>query len=126
MELELVPNAVGAPPPKLAGGNLDRGKAAIPAGMLRPPVATPSVKQQMAVAAAAPAPRAATPVPAFQETGRAIDRLFHRLVSEKGSDLHLSSNETPIIRKDGDMQRLAGEAPLSTLQLFELLDPIIP
>jgi twitching motility protein PilT len=129
MELELIPNAVGAPPPKLAGGNVDRGKGAIPAGMLRPLVATPSVKQQMAVAAAAaPAapPRVATPVPAFQDTGRAIDRLFHRLVSEKGSDLHLSSNETPIIRKDGDMQRLSGEAPLSTQALFELLDPIIP
>ncbi|HEU4581790.1 MAG TPA: type IV pilus twitching motility protein PilT [Polyangiaceae bacterium] len=121
MELELMSNAVAAAPPKLAGG-----KGAIPAGMLKPLIATPSVKQQLAAAAPAPPPREATPVPAFQDTGRPIDRLFHRLVSEKGSDLHLSSNEIPIIRKDGDMQRLSGEAPLSTQQLFALLDPIIP
>ena len=125
MELELIPNAAPAAPLKLAGA-----KMAPPAGMLRPLVGSPSRQQAAAAAVAAPpapaARRALTPLPAFQDTGRAIDRLFHRLVSERASDLHLSSNETPMIRKDGDMQRLSGERPLTTEQLFALLDPIIP
>ena len=59
-------------------------------------------------------------------TDRPIDRLFRRLVAEGASDLHLSSTETPMIRKDGDMKRLSGEGPLDAEQLFALLDPIIP
>jgi twitching motility protein PilT len=57
---------------------------------------------------------------------RPIDRLFRRLVQEGASDLHLSANETPMIRKDGDMQRLSGEGVLGADDLFKLLDPIIP
>jgi twitching motility protein PilT len=57
---------------------------------------------------------------------RPIDRLFHRLVAEGASDLHMSANEIPIIRKDGDMMRLSGESVLSAEELFALLAPIIP
>jgi twitching motility protein PilT len=57
---------------------------------------------------------------------RPIDRLFHRLVSEGASDLHLSSDEIPIIRKDGDMVRLSGESAFNAEELFALLAPIIP
>jgi len=123
MELELVPNVATAATPKLAGA-----KMAPPPAMLRPLIASASRQQALATPAspAAAAPRAQTPAPEFRDTGRGIDRLFHRLVSERASDLHLSSNETPMIRKDGDMQRLSGEGPLSTEQLFALLDPIIP
>ncbi|HWO13706.1 MAG TPA: type IV pilus twitching motility protein PilT, partial [Polyangiaceae bacterium] len=42
------------------------------------------------------------------------------------SDLHLSASETPMIRKDGDMQRLSGESALSAEALFALLAPIVP
>ena len=74
-----------------------------------------------------PAPAAARPlVVAPAAPSRPIDRLFRRLVDEKASDLHLSSRETPMIRKDGDMKRLSGESPLDAEQLFALLDPIIP
>ncbi len=55
-----------------------------------------------------------------------IDRLFRRLVSEGASDLHLSSNEVPMIRKDGDMKRLDGEASLDAAQLLAMVEPIIP
>jgi twitching motility protein PilT len=77
------------------------------------------------------APRAPSPPssvrPAVQiSSDRPIDRLFHRLVHEGASDLHLSSNEIPMIRKDGDMQRLSGETLLGAEALFALLDPIIP
>jgi twitching motility protein PilT len=64
--------------------------------------------------------------PVVAAGSRPIDRLFRRLVEEKASDLHLSSNETPMIRKDGDMKRLSGESPLDAAQLSALLDPIIP
>jgi twitching motility protein PilT len=130
MELELIPNAAGAAPPKLAAG---RG---LPPVALRSPIAQPAAANGHAPAqghapahspAVAAASRVPTPKPqVFHDTGRPIDRLFHRLVSEKASDLHLSSNETPMIRKDGDMQRLSGESPLDTTQLLALLEPIIP
>jgi twitching motility protein PilT len=125
MELELLPNAALLSPLKLAGAKL-----APAASMPRPLAGSPSRQQAVATAVAAtPAPaarHALTPLPTLKDSGRAIDRLFHRLVSERASDLHLSSNETPMIRKDGDMQRLSGEGPLTTEQLFALLDPIIP
>jgi twitching motility protein PilT len=85
-----------------------------------------------------PAPAEATPRAALRSppssprpvvhvaSDRPIDRLFHRLVNEGASDLHLSSNEIPIIRKDGDMQRLSGESALSAEALYTLLEPIIP
>jgi twitching motility protein PilT len=57
---------------------------------------------------------------------RPIDRLFQRLVAEGASDLHMSAGEVPMIRKDGDMQRLSGESALSAEELFALLSPIIP
>jgi twitching motility protein PilT len=120
MELELIPSGVGVLPPKLAGAKIPP-----PSSMLRSPVARRDAPAAAAPALAAPA-RTQTPAPAYQETGRGIDRLFYRLVSERASDLHLSSNETPMIRKDGDMMRLEGEGVLSTEQLFALLDPIIP
>jgi twitching motility protein PilT len=124
MELELLAPAATAAAPKLAGAKL-----AAPPALLRPLIASPTRHQSQAtpVSPAVPAaPRVYTPPPDFRDGGRAIDRLFHRLVSERASDLHLSSNETPMMRKDGDMQRLSGEGPLSTEQLFALLDPIIP
>jgi twitching motility protein PilT len=57
---------------------------------------------------------------------RPIDRLFHRLVAEGASDLHMSAGQVPMIRKDGDMQRLSGESALTAEELFALLAPIIP
>jgi twitching motility protein PilT len=121
MELELIPSGVGVLPPKLAGA-----KVPPPANMLRSPVAKKEAAAAAPAIAVAAPPRALTPAPVYEDTGRPIDRLFQRLVSERASDLHMSSNEAPMIRKDGDMMRLPGEAVLSTEQLFALLDPIIP
>ena len=80
-----------------------------------------------------PAPKSAQRVPSSStgpalqiSSDRPIDRLFHRLVAEGASDLHLSANEAPMIRKDGDMQRLSGESVMNAEQLFALLAPIIP
>src|SRR5690606_28643921 len=58
-------------------------------------------------------------------TGHPIDGLFRTLVESRASDLHLSSDEIPMIRKDGEMRRL--EYPsLASDALYELLLPIIP
>jgi twitching motility protein PilT len=71
--------------------------------------------------------RASSPgVSAAVATDRPIDRLFHRLVAEGASDLHMSAGQVPMIRKDGDMQRLSGESALTAEELFALLAPIIP
>jgi twitching motility protein PilT len=112
-EMSLPSGANGTPQP----GSRPAFKA--PPDLVRAPAPAPP-------AAPAPAPPPAiTPALAIN-ADRPIDRLFHRLVSEGASDLHMSSNEIPIIRKDGDMVRLTGEGVLSAQELFALLAPIIP
>ncbi|MDI6740812.1 MAG: ATPase, T2SS/T4P/T4SS family, partial [Candidatus Edwardsbacteria bacterium] len=64
---------------------------------------------------AMPASPAAAPLAAFSEEPRSassggreteIDKFLKLLVQRKGSDLHLSSGEHPIIRVDGDIKKL--------------------
>jgi twitching motility protein PilT len=55
----------------------------------------------------------------------AIDVLFRMLVNTGSSDLHMSSDEIPMIRKDGEMRRLDYPRQNSA-SLLELLMPIIP
>tara|TARA_B100000609_G_scaffold140525_1_gene112806 strand:+ start:8155 stop:9951 length:1797 start_codon:yes stop_codon:yes gene_type:complete len=55
-----------------------------------------------------------------------IDRLFRVLLQERGSDLHLSSEEKPIIRVDGALRRLEHLPILTPEQIAQLLAPIIP
>jgi twitching motility protein PilT len=105
---------------------------------LPPLAASPALGVRDAASPRAPAPLAEPPKSSLRSAdsaprpaasislSRPIDRLFHRLVAEGASDLHMSSTEVPIIRKDGDMQRLSGESALSAEELFALLEPIIP
>jgi twitching motility protein PilT len=130
--------ALAAPPPNPPSMTLE-----LEHGADLPPLAAVAPRPAPASAAEA-APRSsasvdALPKPAFRspassaqtlhvtpDSDRPIDRLFHRLVAEGASDLHLSANEAPMIRKDGDMQRLSGEPVMNAEQLFALLAPIIP
>ena len=104
------------------------------AGFRSPVASGEAAVKPAAVPAPEPAPKSALrspssvsrPAVVYATSDRPIDRLFHRLVAEGASDLHLSANETPMIRKDGDMQRLSGESALNAEQLFALLAPIIP
>jgi twitching motility protein PilT len=105
--------------PALAGGNgvRDIGVAKVPEAN-GPAEAAPK---------SSPRPGGALPRPVIEPSSdRPIDRLFHRLVAEGASDLHMSAGEVPMIRKDGDMQRLSGESALGAEELFALLSPIIP
>ncbi|MDQ7006508.1 MAG: type IV pilus twitching motility protein PilT [Acidobacteriota bacterium] len=105
-----------------------------------PEAPTPPAPQASPAPQAAPAPRVApapqpaaeTPVPAVPAAsaepagGLEIDRLLHKLVEAGGSDLHLSSGEVPILRVDGEIQRIEGEAPRDAAAIRELLWPIMP
>ena len=66
-------------------------------------------------------------VAAVAERSPAIDTLFHLMVKAGASDLHLSVGTSPLVRKDGRMQRLDPAMPVLTDEfLARLLDPIMP
>ena len=50
---------------------------------------------------------------------------FRRLVEHKGSDLHLRAGLTPAIRAHGEVEPLAGEAPLSDQMLREMMHELV-
>jgi twitching motility protein PilT len=54
-----------------------------------------------------------------------IDSLFRAMMEKDSSDLHLTSGEPPLIRKDGAMERL-GSQPISADQMDGLLKEICP
>lgn len=55
-----------------------------------------------------------------------IDRLFHKMVQLGASDLHLSSNEVPMVRASGSMARIEGESVFKPEVLQHLLFQITP
>ena len=70
----------------------------------------------------APAPSASAPAPAVRADpsgSAAIDPILRALVKEGGSDLHLTSGQRPMIRKDGDIGVLGGAWPSLTTELIE-------
>jgi twitching motility protein PilT len=89
------------------------------------------VAQIMPASAADPALReekanaAATPV---LETGprAALDTLLRALAAQKASDLHLRVGEPPILRRDGELVRIAGASPLGADQLEQMLLASMP
>jgi twitching motility protein PilT len=109
----------GDEPPTLAGSNPVREAGFSPA-------ASPNGSPELPPRSATKSPGSSNHQAVALAADRPIDRLFHRLVGEGASDLHMSSGEVPMIRKDGDMQRLSGESALSAEELFALLAPIIP
>lgn len=55
-----------------------------------------------------------------------IDELFHQMLDQRASDLHLKSGRPPMVRVDGEMSPLPGRAPIPADRLLKLLSPIIP
>jgi twitching motility protein PilT len=55
-----------------------------------------------------------------------IDRLLILLVEAKGSDLHISTGATPMMRKDGEMQAIPGFDVLGAEALQRMVLPIVP
>jgi twitching motility protein PilT len=60
-------------------------------------------------------------------TGAAeIDTYLRYLVEIEGSDLHLSADETPMVRQHGDMMRVPDSSKLTPERTRELLEAIMP
>ena len=56
----------------------------------------------------------------------ALDTLLRTLAAENASDLHLRAGEPPILRRDGELSRIAGAAPLGADQLEQMLLASMP
>ena len=56
---------------------------------------------------------------------RPIHALFRQMVAQGASDLHLTTGEPPMVRCDGEMQRLKGHALLKSDTMSKLLIPIM-
>jgi twitching motility protein PilT len=54
------------------------------------------------------------------------ESLFTELLARKGSDLHCSSFEAPIVRVNGDMEELSDFGILGPNQLMEIMEAIAP
>ena len=56
-----------------------------------------------------------------------INTLFRAMMKQGASDLHISAGERPMVRRDGDMDRLDETSPrLRGEQIMDLLRPIMP
>ena len=85
--------------------------------------ATPTSAQPVANASAPAAAPAPTP---SAEPRAAMDQLLNFMLDRKASDLHVSSDTTPIIRVDGDMTPVEGYPPLAPGRLKDMLFSIAP
>ncbi|HTM44414.1 MAG TPA: type IV pilus twitching motility protein PilT [Polyangiaceae bacterium] len=125
--------AVPAPLPAvapLAAPPVAPSQAQAPAAPVAPPPASGAISSGNIAAAppSAPNPLAPAPLvaPAAASGPPAIDKLFHIMVKEKASDLHLTSEEVPMLRKDGDMVRITGLTKVTADEMKALLWPIMP
>jgi len=55
-----------------------------------------------------------------------METLLHMLVEQGASDLHLRVGEPPLLRADGEMRRIEGQAPLTNEHLEAMLTSIMP
>ena len=79
-----------------------------------------------AVPAVSAAPPEATSGAAGSRARAAVESLFHAMIREGASDLHLRCGEPPVLRSSGEMKRLAGHAPLREEELSAMLEAIMP
>jgi twitching motility protein PilT len=55
-----------------------------------------------------------------------IDEFFRMMAEHNASDLHLISGQLPVLRVDGELERISGQAVLTQDTLHPLLDEIMP
>ncbi len=55
-----------------------------------------------------------------------LDRLFRKMVEERASDIHLNSNSVPMWRIDGEIIPIEGEKELSSYEVLQMLEEIMP
>jgi len=70
------------------------------------------------------------PRPSFEALAQGptthIDRLLLLMLERKASDLHVSSASVPLLRVDGEMAPIAGEAEFTPESMQAMLMPIVP
>lgn len=109
------------PPPLSVAASPQQSPAPPPVAARAPVQAPPSAPRPVAVVA----PVAAKAV-YVEPKEKKIDELFKQMVKEKASDLHMSSEEVPMLRKDGDMVRIPGLPKISATEMKDYLWPIMP
>ncbi|HEX2879602.1 MAG TPA: type IV pilus twitching motility protein PilT, partial [Polyangiaceae bacterium] len=128
--LEPPPLSLGQSPAPPAVAPAPVAPAAVAPAAVAPAAAARPAVQPAVQPAAAPVqapPSAPKPVAAYVEPKeRKIDELFNIMVKEKASDLHMSSEEVPMLRKDGDMVRIPGKPKITASEMKDYLWPIMP
>jgi twitching motility protein PilT len=98
-----------------------------PVSSVPSPAAGPaSVSPADAVSAETSPPSGVGGFPEAPADASAMERLFHRMVREGCSDLHVSAGNPPLFRKDGEMVDLGDEESLSPERTREVLLEIVP
>ena len=135
------PPAPVAPPPVVPERVRAPEPPPVPEAPPAPPGPAPSLWDTTAGSQSGDAPQApreqprapTTPQPATterpvptSEARQAMDALFHEMVGQGCSDLHLCSGCPPFFRKDGSMVLLSQQEPMDTARVRELLYAISP
>ena len=94
------------------------GDGRVVAQIMPASAADSALREEMAVA---------TAIPVLDSGPRqALDTLLRALSAQNASDLHLRVGEPPILRRDGELARIAGAAPLGGEQLEQMLLASMP
>ncbi|MBK9516718.1 MAG: type IV pilus twitching motility protein PilT [Anaeromyxobacter sp.] len=115
LDLDLPGTPVGQSPRRTPSG-------ASPAVIIPP--APPPAAPATPVQPAATAPALTVPAPA--DPRAAFDALLEAMVARRASDLHLSSDNPPSLRIDGDITPVLGYGPLSPERLKDMLWTVAP
>jgi len=100
--------------------NGDAPPAAAPVPAPGPPSGPPSAAPRPGPPVAGPPPRPTQGKPAH------MDELFHQMLDAKASDIHMKSTKTPYLRVHGEMEVMSNRPPLSSDEIWALLQPIMP
>jgi len=116
------------------GGFQDRSLPPEPASIPvaadpRTPIATqprmPAAVEPRIAVSNGPTARASFDALAQGPTGH-IDRLLLLMLEKKASDLHVTTASVPLLRVDGEMGPIAGEAEFTSESMQAMLMPIVP
>jgi twitching motility protein PilT len=132
---EIIPdaqrNALAAGEPVLFAYSFGSGRMDVDVvqenGHIRVTIGATEPVAEVAAARPAPPPPAAAAVPAGKRKSiRHIDDLFRHLQDIEGSDLHLRSNEQPMVRVHGVMRKLEDYEVTTPERMEEILWAITP
>ncbi len=99
------------------------------ASLAQPPAATITTQTQRTPSLPNMPPATERNAPTIVSAGAVVtefDGLLKRLVAERASDLHLSTAQTPMSRRDGGIVRWKDLAPMSEAEVMALMLPVMP